>query len=139
MAETEILLKGQDDWQAFVNAMKKKMDALPSGEVEYIQNFASLSNGASADGNGLYRIKYKNMTFNLFNIINLKLPKSAINNDTMVIQFPDGTFGSHIRFSVDQGTNIDINDNAGTIATSENFDQGLSGLVGEFIWFSANE
>lgn len=55
MAETEILLKGQDDWQAFVNAMKKKMDALPSGEVEYIQNFASLSNGASADGNGLYR------------------------------------------------------------------------------------
>lgn len=137
MAETEILLKGQNDWQAFVNTMKKKMDTLPD-EVEYISNFASLSNGASADGTGLYRIKYKNMTFNLFNIVNLKLPKSVINNNTVVIRFPDGTFGSHVRFDVDQGTNIDINDNAGTIATSENFDQGLNSLVGEFIWFSAN-
>lgn len=139
MVETEILLKGEGDWQAFVNAMKEKMDALPSGEVEYIQNFASLSNGASADGNGLYSIKMKNMTMNVFNIVNLSVPKGSINNNTTIIQFPDGTFGSHVRFSVDQGTSIDVQGNKGAIATSENFDQGLSGLVGEFIWFSANE
>lgn len=143
MAEIQTISKAQDHWDKTTNQnfqnINQELEALPEGTVQYIRNVAQLTNGATCDGNGLYSIKLKNMTMNLFNIVGLHVPKESINNNTTVIEFPDGTFGSRVRFNVDQATNLDISNNKGKIATIENFDNGLGELNGEFVWFTDNE
>ena len=143
MATIQTISKAQDHWDKTANqnfaALNQALEALPDGTVQYIRNFAQLANGATCDGNGLYSVRLKNMTMNLFNIVGLHVPKEAINNETTVVEFPDGTFGSRVRFNVDQATNIDISNNKGKIATIENFDNGLGELNGEFVWFTDNE
>lgn len=143
MATIQTISKAQDHWDKTTNQnfqnINQELEALPEGTVQYINNFTQLANGATCDGNGLYSIKLKNMTVNVFNVVGLKVPKESINNDTTVIEFPDGTFGSRVRFNVDQATNLDISNNKGKIATIENFDNGLGELNGEFVWFTDNE
>lgn len=143
MATIQTISKAQDHWDQATNqnfaALNKELEALPDGAVQYISNFAQLTNGAHCDGNGLYSVRLKNMTMHLFNIVGLNVPKESVNNGKTVIEFPDGTFGSRVRFNVDQGSNIDVRDNKGQIATTENFDNGLGGLNGEFVWFTDNQ
>lgn len=140
MAKITQVQMAQDHWQETVNQnfnnLNEEIEALPNGQVNYIHDFASLTNGASADGNGLYQLPLKNKILNVFNIVNLSVPKSAINNNTVVVQFPDGTFNSHVRFNIDGVTNLDIHNNQGAIATTENYDNGLNDLVGYFVWYS---
>lgn len=142
MADIQSIIKTQNDWQQTINGnfqnLNKALTSLPDGTVQYTHNVAQLINGATCDGSGLYSVKFKNMTLNIFNIIGLSVPKSAINNNTIIIDFPDGTFGSRVRFNVDQATNLDISNNKGKIATIEKFDNGLSELNGEFVWFADN-
>ena len=143
MAEIQTISIAQDHWDKTTNQnfqnINQELEALPEGTVQYIHNVAQLTNGATCDGNGLYSIKLKNMTMNLFNIVGLHVPKESINNNTTVIEFPDGTFGSRVRFNVDQATSLDISNNKGKIATIETFDNGLGELNGEFVWFTDNE
>ncbi|WP_288638819.1 hypothetical protein [uncultured Lentilactobacillus sp.] len=73
MVETEILLKGQDDWHEPIN---KKFEELDSRGIALdISNFIDLANGVTCKGAYAKYIQLKNCKLVTFRVNDLHIPK----------------------------------------------------------------
>lgn len=136
------LVKGEPDWQTIINDNFSQFAINANvGTMSHVDNFATPINGATCDGNGCYTVDLQNgYVMHVFDIVNLRVPASVVNK-IPALKFPQGTFGAHVRFNVDQATNLDVDykSSEGSVASLENFDNGLSNLCGEYVWFAKKE